>query len=679
MSSKRSQRRKLKEELDTIAYINGYSSDNQHKPIKKIHIQPLVQSELLEYSPNFLLQPIQSHQTTQSSNLINDPNSVNSPITPVNHNIELFNLPKLPCVSFKEELALWTTSFKIPKTASDALLKILKNHDCFQDLPSDSRTLLGTNLSCLNLRKVNPGIYYHFGLAKGIKYFAPREANEIKIVIGIDGLPLTKSSNSQFWPILAYIRPNSKHVFIVGLYHGMEKPKDSDDYLKDLINESQNLIANGIHIFGKTIPVFIDSIICDAPAKSFILKVKGHGGFESCTRCVIEGEYLNNRVCFPYNTNLSLKRTHTNYKNMTYDGHHISSDISKLSDVPRLDMVLSFPLDYLHLVCLGGVKKMIQLWLHKGPVNVRLHSRQILKLSKRLLYIKNQIPCDFSRKPRAIQDVGRWKGTEFRQFLIYTGPVILKNILSEDCYNNFMALNISMVILLSPNYGEYINYAHTLLDYFVKSFGQLYGKHFISHNIHGMLHLADDYERYGILDNCSSFPFENFMKNLKSMVRKHDKPLQQVVRRYGEQLDHIEVDSNLSLSTKSSLKCSHNQGPLASNCTGQQYKRLLFNNIFIKVDIRADSFIMTNSKLIVKCVNIIQNSLGEIKLIGYSFNKQKPFYNTPIDSSVFDIYIVEDINKTLNCWKLTDIYKKVMLITFNTIEVAIPIFHTLPL
>jgi len=242
-----------------------------------------------------------------------------------------------------------------------------------------------------------------------------------------------------------------------------------------------------------------------------------------------------------------------------------------------------------------------------------------------------------------------------------------------------MALNISMVILLSPNYGEYINYAHTLLDYFVKSFGQLYGKHFISHNIHGMLHLADDYERYGVLDNCSSFPFENFMKNLKSMVRKHDKPLQQVVRRYGEQLDHREVDSNLSLSTKSSLKCSHNQGPLTSNCTGQQYKRLLFNNILIKVDIRADSFIMTNSKLIVKCVNIIQNSLGEIKLIGYSFNKQKPFYNTPIDSSVFDIYIVEDINKTLNCWKLTDIYKKVMLITFNTIEVAIPIFHTLPL
>lgn len=85
------------------------------------------------------------------------------------------------------------------------MLKIIKNHDCFQDLPSDSRTLLRTNLPCLNLREVNPGIYYHFGLAKGIKYFAPREENEIKAVIGIDGLPLTKSNNSLCWPILSCV------------------------------------------------------------------------------------------------------------------------------------------------------------------------------------------------------------------------------------------------------------------------------------------------------------------------------------------------------------------------------------------------------------------------------------------------------------------------------------------
>lgn len=166
------------------------------------------------------------------------------------------------------------------------------------------------------------------------------------------------------------------------------------------------------------------------------------------------------------------------------------------------------------------------------------------------------------------------------------------------------------------------------------------------------------------------------MKNLKSMVRKHEKPLQQVVRRYCEQFDHKQLNSNLSISSKPLLKYNHNKGPLKPNFNGQQFKRIFFNNIVIKVDIESDRFIMTNSKVIVKCVNIVQNERGEIAFIGYLFNKQLPFYNTPICSSAFDIYIVQDLSRTLSYWKLSDIKKKVMVIDFKDLQVAIPIFHT---
>lgn len=73
-----------------------------------------------------------------------------------------------------------------------------------------------------------------------------------------------------------------------------------------------------------------------------------------------------------------------------------------------------------------------------------------------------------------------------------------------------------------------------LLEYFVKTFQSLYGKENISHNIHNLIHICDDYLLYGPLDNISYFPFENFMKNLKSLVRKHEKPLEQVIHRYKE-------------------------------------------------------------------------------------------------------------------------------------------------
>jgi len=59
----------------------------------------------------------------------------------------------------------------------------------------------------------------------------------------------------------------------------------------------------------------VDVIYCDSPAKSFVLNVKGHTGYFSCTRCKVQGKFLENRTCFPYNeSNLQpSSRTHSEY------------------------------------------------------------------------------------------------------------------------------------------------------------------------------------------------------------------------------------------------------------------------------------------------------------------------------------------------------------------------------
>lgn len=54
----------------------------------------------------------------------------------------------------------------------------------------------------------------------------------IPIFVGIDGLPIFKSSPEQFWPILAYIRPNNNEVFPVGIYCESVKSIDSNEFLK---------------------------------------------------------------------------------------------------------------------------------------------------------------------------------------------------------------------------------------------------------------------------------------------------------------------------------------------------------------------------------------------------------------------------------------------------------------
>lgn len=85
---------------------------------------------------------------------------------------------------------------------------------------------------------------------------------------------------------------------------------------------------------------------------------------------------------------------------------------------------------------------------------------------------------------------------------------------------------------------KFNEYAEKLLNHFVVSFQILYGVHHMSHNVHGLLHLAADVKLHGPLDYFSAFKFENHMKQLKKMVLKSDKPLQQISRRCSE-MDNI--------------------------------------------------------------------------------------------------------------------------------------------
>lgn len=50
-----------------------------------------------------------------------------------------------------------------------------------------------------------------------------------------------------------------------------------------------------------------------------------------------------------------------------------------------------------------------------------------------------------------MQEIMRWKATEYRYILLYLGPIVLKTVQNEECYNHFMILSISMIILLSPD------------------------------------------------------------------------------------------------------------------------------------------------------------------------------------------------------------------------------------
>lgn len=109
----------------------------------------------------------------------------------------------------KESLIDWVLQCNIPRNHVSNLLKRLKN-DCKLDfLPADRRTLLSSSRQKVELAKVPPGQYSHLNTKaslQGVLHLMIRNGHDIpdclSLIINIDGIPVSKSSRSEFWPIL---------------------------------------------------------------------------------------------------------------------------------------------------------------------------------------------------------------------------------------------------------------------------------------------------------------------------------------------------------------------------------------------------------------------------------------------------------------------------------------------
>ena len=208
---------------------------------------------------------------------------------------------------FQNRLAEWASKFQISHSAIAHLLSILQ--DSYTNLPKDPITLLQTKRD-YELRTIEGGSYYHFDMKLSISdalaaVDLPDSVRaDLKIIyvqINIDGLPLFKSSNVQFWPILGRIdNPIQGEPFIIGLFCGRSKPVHVEEYLCDFVTEMQALENDGFQFegFNHQLHVKISCFICDAPATAFIKQIKGHSGYYGCGSCVQSGVWQG-KITFP--------------------------------------------------------------------------------------------------------------------------------------------------------------------------------------------------------------------------------------------------------------------------------------------------------------------------------------------------------------------------------------------
>lgn len=562
------------------------------------------------------------------------------------------NAPENNPPSVVERLREWGR--RISQKDLDELLEILR--EVIPILPKSSKTFLRTSDARYNIiemddAKGNKGQFVYFNIQKYLEKCinpAIHSDNLIQLTVSCDGVPLSKSGYKEFWVMSGkvHFNPDIYPVFPICIFFGEGKPNSVAEYLEEFIQEVNQLNMNGFIVEGKHFNMKLKCIIGDTPARAFLKRTLGHTGKEACERCEVVGEKIDRTTV--YSSTEAVERTDESFRNFRQpEHHHGPSPLFKI--IPFINMILIFVLDAMHLFFCGIMKKLLDYWLN-GNLNCRLNITRRIELGRRLEYIKSQIPVEFQRKTRSTSFFAKWKATEFRFFLLYCGPIILKDLLPTSLYEHFLLLHVGARILHSDSFCRVYNgHAKIYLRSFFTAMRGCYGDKSQILNAHHLIHVADDVESMDCnLSRINAFPFENFLGQLKKKLRTPNRTLAQVCRRIHEEELSILKKKIVILPPIYSLKIDKQ-----NNIIQVKYKEFVISSS------PPDNIVILNNDKIVKINRIFRDEI--LKIECQVWKKDKPLYTYPTNSEIFNIWKLNNASTRNNVvYPLTAISQKLV-------------------
>lgn len=348
----------------------------------------------------------------------------------------------------------------------------------------------------------------------------------ISLTLNCDGVPVFKSSNYSIWPIQLLVNElpfecRTKNVMICGLWFG-EKKTLANVFLKPYVNESIVLSEQGFVWInaGTQMKSHVVSLmfICDSVARPIIQNMTQFNGQFGCGYCLQEGKQVlkgrGSARVYPYE-NAPLRNSNATFEHAE-EGMLCGKPVfgvkgpSALMNVPYFDVIHGCPPDYMHAICLGIARQAASLWFdspnHDRPWCVGL---RINELDSRLLKITP--PDTIPRLPRSLTARKFWKANEWRNWVLFYSPVVLKGILGNPFYQHWLLLvELTFILLKESVTVSDVLHCEEVAVHFISQFEQLYGKENVTMNVHLCLHLVSSVKNWGPLWAHSAFVFESF-------------------------------------------------------------------------------------------------------------------------------------------------------------------------
>ena len=311
----------------------------------------------------------------------------------------------------------------------------------------------------------------------------------------------------------------------------------------------------------------------------------------SVNEAIKDSNKKHNNIVWPASTQNGTKRTQEKILeivNKIENDDILSIDEAKgimgrslLLDIPYFNFVLHSPVEYLHGVCLGVVKRLIILTFNVGETRQRNTTRKLSDVKVfNLLMSKVKMFREFSRRARNLE-LSVMKGQEYRNIIFLYFVIVIDCIEVEAKERRLWLLLAYLIRLCMIPENEFSTVDKNVMEYCSKNFYDLYERLFHARNYTYYTHVIGchmpEIRALGPLTHTSAFGFESFYGEIRHAFTPGTiSPLKQAFKK-------ILLKRSISHHCcKASIFFSPKETPLESNCYVYTFTDSKYNFFKIK-------------------------------------------------------------------------------------------------
>lgn len=349
------------------------------------------------------------------------------------------------------------------------------------------------------------------------------------VIIMPTTMPMTEEASMQRQ------QPLNTVAFPLGVYEGtFNDGPIGNEIFAPFVSEMQHLEQHGFWRENHGMPtaaqeqpmrrsrIIMRAFVCDPIAAALLSCCVLPTNTRGCIKCSVVGKLTTfpggtihikhvAPVTYPAIAPDELRRVDDDFRKVLDGRFHLARPL--IDRLATAGVCSSVVLDYKHTICGGVMRRLWMLWTC-GKLEHRLNKKTLERITLHLDEFAKNLPRDVRHGPKSLADWENWTPYDWRQFLLFYGPVVLAQTLPNYMYTHFLSLYLGTRMMIGDRAVLNASIIGFLLRRFVGDFVLIYGEGQVDYNIHALLHVEDAVKTFGPMDDISGFGYDSLLNTM---------------------------------------------------------------------------------------------------------------------------------------------------------------------